>query len=390
MGIDHVVAGAWEIDAGAGRFLLKNFATRSDRININIGQSDGDMLKVKPADVPDADCLLAGPPCPPWSSSGRMRGWKDVRALPCKHLFAWLRHLCQRKHPLRFFIIENVRGILGKNGGEYLDKLRAVLPKGWVLAALRVNSYCSAQTRPRVYLVGWKSKTPLSLAEATRTITARLPSLPRRNLSEVLLDLPNDDPNHVLSTKQACNFRKWMRRLQPSLKDKRKKGMVACFEADRNPCKSHATLRTDDLMMTLRASGHPIWLVSLGEGRCGPSISRLLTVEERCLLQGFRPSVIPRGTSTRLARHAMGNAMTVPVVGSVIGAILLQLQDEAEGSSGSADSECEDSGTGEGDSSSEGNAVSDDSGAGESDSSNEGECRIDDESGGDSSGSSSE
>ena len=126
-----------------------------------------------------------------------------------------------------------------------------------------------------------------------------------------------------------------MRKLQSKLNDKRQKGVVACFEVDRNPDKSRGNLRTDDLMMTLRASGNPIWLVSLGEGRRGPSISRLLAVEERCLLQGFDMSTMPDSVSARRIRHAMGNATSVPVVGSVLGATLLQLKEESKMGKGS-------------------------------------------------------
>ena len=334
MSIKYKVVGAWEIDEKTGAFLLKYYAKRSDRKNLNIGSAEGDLTKVKALDVADADGLIAGPPCPPWSASGGKLGWKDKRARGSKALFALLRHLCRRKRPLRFFIIENVRGILGKKK-EYLDKLRAALPKSWSLAVLLMNSHCLAQTRPRVYLVGWKSKKPLSTSEATKAITAKLPHLPRRRLSDMLLDLPNDDPKEVLTAQQCRNFRKWMRRLKPSLNDKRKRGMVACFEADRDPDKTRATLRVDDLMMTLRAAGHPIWVISLGEKGFGPSTSRLLAVEERCLLQGFSPSTIPQTATAQKTRQVMGNAMTVPVVGSVVGATLLQLQEEDDLSIGS-------------------------------------------------------
>ena len=334
LNIKYTVVGAWELDANTGKLLTALFAKRSDRGNIHVGSMQGDMTHVKARDVPEAEGLVAGPPCPPWSQAGARRGWEDGRAKVSKVLFLWLRHLCQRKRCLRFFILENVRGILGKLGRGYLGQLRAAMPKDWNLAALRMDSRCLAQTRPRAYLVGWKASRALSSSEATRAIRAKLPQLPRRHLSDILLDLPNEDPKEVLTARQARNFRKWMRLLAPQLKDKRKRGMVGCFEADRDPDKSRANWRADDLMMTLRASGHPIWLVSLGEGHCGPSTSRLLAVEERCLLQGFDPSTFPESVSASRIRHAMGNAMTVPVIGSVLGATLRQLQEESELSAG--------------------------------------------------------
>ena len=374
MSIDHELVGAWEIDAKAGAFLRRIFAKRSDQSNIYIGSVQGDMTQVKAHDLPDADGVITGPPCPPWSASGNRANWSDSRALPSKHLFKWLLHLCRRKRPLRFFIIENVRGVLGKAGRGYLDRLRAVLPRGWVLAVLRMNSHCVGQTRPRAYLVGWKSKKKLSPKQATNVIATKLPPLPDRNLSDMLLDLPNENPKKVLTAQQTRNFRKWMRKLQPSLNDKRKKGMVSCFEVDRNPAKSRAGSRADDKIFTLRASGHPIWLVSLGEKHHGPSISRLLSVEERCLLQGFSPGTIPPEASARTIRQVMGNAMTVPVVGSVIGATLLQLQAEKGDSSSDGDASSENDvdseekgdSSSDGDSSSENDDDSNDS-AGESD-----------------------
>ena len=328
MNVPHVVVGAWEKDAQTAKILTKWFANRSDRGSIHSGDAQGDITCVKAQDVPDAEGLIAGPPCPPWSSSGKGLSWKDDRAQPSNVLFRWLRHLCRRKRPLRFFILENVRGILGKRGVGYLVKLRAALPQDWNLAALVMDSRCCAQTRPRAYLVGWKASRTLSPSEATKVIRGKLLHLPRRHLSSILLDMPNEDPKEVLTAQQARNFRKWMRKVQSKLNDKRQKGVVACFEVDRNPDKSRGTLRTDDLMMTLRASGNPIWLVSLGEGRRGPSVSRLLALEERCLLQGFDMSTMPDSVSARRVRHAMGNAMSVPVVGSVLGATLLQLDEE--------------------------------------------------------------
>ena len=79
-----------------------------------------------------------------------------------------------------------------------------------------------------------------------------------------------------------------------------------------------------------------MWLVSLGQGCRRPSVSGRLSLEERCLLQGFAPSAIPSRVSDAQARRVMGNAMTVPVVGNVLGATLLNLQEEDERSSGSS------------------------------------------------------
>ena len=206
MNVPHKIVGAWEKDAQTGKILTYWFANRSDRGCIHVGDAQGDITLVKAKDVPDAEGLVAGPPCPPWSSSGKGLSWQDDRAQPSNVLFRWLRHLCRRKRPLRFFILENVRGILGKRGAGYMEKLRAALPQDWNLAALKMDSRCCGQTRPRVYLVGWKASRALSSSQAAKAIRKKLLHLPRRNLSSILLDLPNEDPKEVLTAQQAQNF----------------------------------------------------------------------------------------------------------------------------------------------------------------------------------------
>ena len=84
MKIPYRVEGAWEIDENAGAFLKELYKSRRDRRNLHIGVEHGDIEMVPAQEVPSADGLVSGPPCPPWSSSGSHLGWEDPRAGPSK------------------------------------------------------------------------------------------------------------------------------------------------------------------------------------------------------------------------------------------------------------------------------------------------------------------
>ncbi len=99
-------------------------------------------------------------------------------------------------------------------------------------------------------------------------------------------------------------------------------GKFAVFHLDRDPERKFAQIRTDGLVPCLRAGGScgTTCVVSLGERPA--KIRRLLHSVEACRLQGMSPSVVPAGFSRRRVFRGMGNAMTVPVVGAVLSAVL--------------------------------------------------------------------
>ena len=50
--------------------------------NMHLGRHEGDILKQSPQDFPLHHLLVAGPPCPPWSSIGCRSSWADARSKP--------------------------------------------------------------------------------------------------------------------------------------------------------------------------------------------------------------------------------------------------------------------------------------------------------------------
>ena len=78
-------------------------------------------------------------------------------------------------------------------------------------------------------------------------------------------------------------------------------------------------VRTDGRVATLRTCNELVWLLS-GESQA-PWISRCLHPLERAYLQGFPPSALA-GLGKRDLLRTTGNAMSVPVVASVLSRLL--------------------------------------------------------------------
>ena len=70
------------------------------------GRKDGDMMACPLQALSRSDGLIAGPPCPPWSSAGQRRARDDPRVEPFDRLLLWLQRLYMQG--LLFSILENV------------------------------------------------------------------------------------------------------------------------------------------------------------------------------------------------------------------------------------------------------------------------------------------
>ena len=200
-----------------------------------------------------------------------------------------------------------------------IDKvIERMLPEGWELEVIKCDSKMVGHSRPRVYMVGHRRASRL-------TVKDMMPLLPRRMLSDIIKFSKNDisvmeDAISDLSYPRHKKLQMWLRVLRDDIRDPSKKGQLACFPIDRNPHKSHASYRIDDRAPCLRTCG-PLWVVSLGVPALGPKdavIMRPLWPAERCLLQGIDPASIPGALSETAMLKGTGNAMTVPVIGGVL------------------------------------------------------------------------
>ncbi|WP_081832115.1 DNA cytosine methyltransferase [Prevotella sp. P6B1] len=103
-------------------------------------------------DIPDCDGIIGGPPCQAWSEGGKQLGIEDPRG---QLFFDYIR-IVKDKKP-KFFVIENVQGILDNKHKESLSGFMNLLREaGYRITYELLNAadYKIPQDRFRVFFVG--------------------------------------------------------------------------------------------------------------------------------------------------------------------------------------------------------------------------------------------
>ena len=126
-------------------------------------------------DIPDCDGIIGGPPCQAWSEGGKGLGIEDPRG----QLFWDYIRIVKEKKP-KFFLIENVQGILEEKHKESLDGFLTVLrDAGYNITYELLNAadYRIPQDRFRVFFIGIRNdllnKYTFPNAESSVHITLR-------------------------------------------------------------------------------------------------------------------------------------------------------------------------------------------------------------------------
>lgn len=111
-----------------------------------------DIRTITGHDVPDCDGIIGGPPCQAWSEGGKQLGIDDSRG----RLFLDYIRIVKEKQP-KFFVIENVRGILEDKHKDSLNKFVMLLKKAGYRVdyeLLNAADYKIPQDRFRVFFIG--------------------------------------------------------------------------------------------------------------------------------------------------------------------------------------------------------------------------------------------
>ncbi|WP_342540028.1 DNA cytosine methyltransferase [Heyndrickxia sp. FSL K6-6286] len=105
------------------------------------------------------DIIIGGPPCQAYSYVGISRDPNRMKDDPRNYLYRhYIRFL--KKYKPKFFIFENVKGILtAKNGTIFKSLQKSVLRAGYKIDYKVLNSkdFGVSQNRERVILIGWKN-----------------------------------------------------------------------------------------------------------------------------------------------------------------------------------------------------------------------------------------
>lgn len=111
-----------------------------------------DIRSLTGKDIPDCDGIIGGPPCQAWSEGGKRLGIEDPRG----QLFLDYIRIVKEKKP-KFFVIENVQGILDEKHKESLESFMKFLrDAGYNITYELLNAadYKIPQDRFRVFFIG--------------------------------------------------------------------------------------------------------------------------------------------------------------------------------------------------------------------------------------------
>lgn len=160
MKIISLFSGAGGLDLGlvrAGHSLIWANDIDADAVQTykeNIGPeiTCGDIKDIDISELPDADVVVGGFPCQGFSLANMQRTVEDDR----NQLYKFFYNAIKEKQP-KFFIAENVKGILSLGKGEVIKKIERDFKRaGYRTSINMVNmaDYGVPQTRQRVIIIG--------------------------------------------------------------------------------------------------------------------------------------------------------------------------------------------------------------------------------------------
>lgn len=142
-GSSPLCIGFSEIDKYATSVYQKNFPNH---------QSYGDITKINAAELPDFDLLTGGVPCQSWSIAGKRGGFEDERG----NMWFQFSRILRAKRP-KYFIAENVKGLLSHNGGKSMERIcEELCDCGYAIdfEVLNAKNFGVPQNRERVFIIG--------------------------------------------------------------------------------------------------------------------------------------------------------------------------------------------------------------------------------------------
>ena len=367
LGVEFDVVGYYDTNPRYAAYMT-NLGVDPSRLHV--GKERGDFVRLALSHVPQCDLLVAGPPCPPFSRSGKHQAFLDDRSHVFFHIIAVIGHCATTQPGFSCFVLENVAGMMDVPGGKHkhpcrkrpidcvVEELYKRLGRSeWMVRVHKLDAkdFGLPQSRPRVYIAGIRRSRVVEtmsdlLPERFRPAWSHEPSaLPDAggdaapstagpevgvrgmpNLADFMDKSLPPASRHALTTLtelQNKTIQDNKDALRNAMDDPSKRGRVAVCSASRSSgAKWGVQNRCDGLCSCLTTNNSDLYAFSLGEGHANPALSldRYLTVNERCLVQGFPPLPVltALGLSEKHAVHALGNAMAVPVIGAVMTSVL--------------------------------------------------------------------
>ena len=278
-------------------------------------------------EVPECDGIIGGPPCQSWSTGGSKRGLNDKRG----QLFWDYIRILNAKNP-KFFVAENVKGMLLERYGDALDNFKEAFKSagkyGYDLYFQLVNAadYGVPEDRERVLFIGIRK-------DLNRTYDFPNPTTPlgkRITLKDVIWDIRNANPqplpNGIVEIKPSTG------------KVKNNEYMTGGFSSiymSRNRVRSW-----DEVSFTIQASGrqapiHPNApkMVNVGKDKFEfvaekASLYRRLSIREVARIQTFPDEFVFIYNNINNGYKMIGNAVPVNLAYIVAQSIAKIFQNE--------------------------------------------------------------
>lgn len=306
---------------GAGRLGLQNLgleclafseidknAEKTYRIFFGEEEANfGDLMKINTKELPNFDMMIAGFPCQSFSINGKRKGMADERG----QIIYGLIKIMKDKN-LKYFILENVKGLVNHEGGDSLKVILEELDKaGYKVFHKVLNSlnYGVPQMRERIYFVGIRK----DLVKKNKEFFWPEP-IQRPNIAKYLID--REELEFDRDHKSYSTFLKYLNNKY----NKNKHEIEKILEKDGTVIDTRQSdLRLyDGCSPTLRTGRHGIMYVRDNK-------FRKLSGFESLLLQGFSKEIAKKAKGKIMDSHLLsqaGNAMTVNTI-QLVGKSLL-------------------------------------------------------------------
>jgi DNA (cytosine-5)-methyltransferase 1 len=243
----------------------------------------GDITKIKPAEIPSFDILLAGFPCQPFSMAGFKKGFADTRGT----LFFDIAKIIEHHEPSVIFL-ENVRNLATHDKGNTIKVIVNTLEKlGYKIfyKVLNAKDFGLPQNRARIYIVGFKDKNVDFKFPEPLKIETRLGDILEKKV----------DAKYTISDKLWAGH-------QRRKKEHREKGNGFGYSMF-----NKESAYTSTISARYYKDGSEILIEQKGKN------PRKLTPREAARLQGYTDDfVIP--VSDNQAYKQFGNSVAVPVI----------------------------------------------------------------------------
>lgn len=187
-----------------------------------------DVRQIEIDKMPEFDMLIGGFPCQSFSISAQnppRLGYKDERGM----LFFEMVKILKERHP-RFFIAENVKGLLSANNGKAFPMIiKEFESAGYkvVHKLLNASEYGVPQKRERVIIVGFRDETDL----AKFKYPTKVKTSERKVLGDVIIEEANHDEGLFFSEKAVAGMM--------AVREKMNKGRAMSLDEPCNTVSAH-------------------------------------------------------------------------------------------------------------------------------------------------------